>query len=147
MHTVEVPLHMGPRRQSRDTAIPLHRGVQELTTTDDALPRASPEAVLFPTFDDDALAELAGFGHRRPISIADVLFEPGEELADFFVILEGEVELVRIDDESEAVIATFTPGQFVGGIGILTGQRSYLTARASRSGCVLEIDATAFRRL
>jgi thioredoxin reductase (NADPH) len=118
-----------------------------LTTTDDDLATATSDGVLFPTFDDDVRGELAGFGHRRPISRGEVLFEPSDALANFFVILEGEVELVRVDGESEAVIATFTPGQFLGGIGILTGQRSYLTARAKRSGSVVSMDAGEFRRL
>jgi thioredoxin reductase (NADPH) len=118
-----------------------------LTTTDDALTGVSSDSVLYPTFDDDALSELAGFGHRRPIVSGDVLFEPGEDLPNFLVILEGEIELVRLDEAEEAVIATFPAGQFVGGIGLLTGQRTYLTARAKRSGWILEIDRSEFRRL
>ena len=118
-----------------------------MTTTDDALTGVSSDSVLYPTFDDDALSELAGFGHRRPIVSGDVLFEPGEDLPNFLVILEGEIELVRLDEAEEAVIATFPAGQFVGGIGLLTGQRTYLTARAKRSGWILEIDRSEFRRL
>jgi thioredoxin reductase (NADPH) len=110
-------------------------------------PTATSDSVLYPIFDDDALAELAGFGQRRPMSSGEVLFEPGEDLPNFLVILEGEVELVRVDVGAEAVIATFGPGQFVGGIGLLTGQRTYLTARARRSGWILEIDRSEFRRL
>ena len=67
-----------------------------MTTTDDALTGVSSDSVLYPTFDDDALSELAGFGHRRPIVSGDVLFEPGEDLPNFLVILEGEIELLRL---------------------------------------------------
>ena len=118
-----------------------------MTTTDDVLTGASSDSVLYPTFDDDALAELAGFGQRRPISSGEVLFRPGDDPPDFLVILEGEVELVRVDEAGEAVIATFTAGQFVGGIGLLTGQRLYLTGRAKRSGWILAIGRSEFRRL
>jgi thioredoxin reductase (NADPH) len=118
-----------------------------LTTTHDAVTEASSDGVLYPTFDDDALAELAGFGQRRSISSGEVLFGPGDDPPDFLVILEGEVELVRVDEAGEAVIATFTAGQFVGGIGLLTGQRLYLTGRAKRSGWILAIGRSEFRRL
>jgi thioredoxin reductase (NADPH) len=103
--------------------------------------------ILYPTFDQTAQSELAEFAHRRPIASGDVLFEPGEGVPDFFVILEGEVELVRVDEDSEVVIATFPAGQFIGGLGLLTGQRTQLTARATRSGWVLAIDGGEFRRL
>jgi thioredoxin reductase (NADPH) len=118
-----------------------------LTTTDDTVTGANSDSVLYPTFDDDALAELAGFGHGRPIASGEVLFGPGDDPPDFLVILEGEVELVRVDEAGEAVIATFTAGQFVGGIGLLTGQRLYLTGRAKGSGWILAIGRSEFRRL
>ncbi len=126
---------------------PLRDATQALTRAGDPVTGTASERVLYPTFDHDALAELAGFGQRRPIASGEVLFEPGEDLPNFFVILEGEVELLRLDEEGEAVIATFPAGQFVGGIGLLTGQRSYLTARANRSGWIVEIDRSEFRRL
>jgi thioredoxin reductase (NADPH) len=126
---------------------PLRDASQALTSAADLMPAAAFDAILYPTFDDDALAELAGFGHQRSIASGEVLFSPGGDLPDFFVILEGEVELVRVDDEGETVIATFPAGQFVGGLGLLTGQRLYLTARAKRSGSVLAIDRSEFRRL
>lgn len=103
--------------------------------------------ILYPTFDDDALAELAGFGHRRPIAGGEVLFGPGDDPPDFFVVLEGEIEVVRLDEESKAVIATFTAGQFVGELGLVTGQRPQLTTRARSPGWVLAIDRNEFRRL
>src|SRR5437016_7302183 len=126
---------------------PLSPVAQGPTGAGDALTGATSDRVLYPTFDHDALAELAGFGQRRPIASGQVLFGPGDDLPDFLVILEGEVELLRLDQEGETVIDTFPPGQFVGGLGLLTGQRIYLTARAKTSGSVLAIDRTEFRRL
>jgi thioredoxin reductase (NADPH) len=126
---------------------PLRDATQAPARAGDPVTGTASDRVLYPTFDHDALAELAGFGRRRPIATGEVLFGPADDLPDFLVILEGEVELVRIDEEGETVIATFPPGQFVGGLGLLTGQRIYLTARAKTSGSVLAIDRTEFRRL
>jgi CRP-like cAMP-binding protein len=92
---------------------------------------AMSDEILYPTFDDYDLAELAGFGHRRPIAAGEVLFGPGNDAPDFFVVLEGGVEVVRLDEGGEAVIATFAAGQFVGELGLVTGQRPQLTTRAN----------------
>ena len=44
-------------------------------------------------------------------------------------------------------MVVYGPGQFVGELGLLTGQRTYLTARATRNGSVLVIPHDDFRRL
>ena len=71
---------------------------------------------------------------------------PAKRGADFYVLIEGEVEVVR-DDESQQLVAVYGPGQFVGELGLLTGQRTYLTARATRRRSVLVIPHDEFRRL
>jgi len=43
---------------------------------------------------ESALVELTEFGDERAIVNGDVLFRAGDESYDFFVILEGEVEIV-----------------------------------------------------
>jgi thioredoxin reductase (NADPH) len=107
---------------------------------------ADPSDLRFPAFSPDVLAELSEFGEQRELAVGDVLYRAGEAKWDFFVLIEGEVEVVR-DDESQQVIVVYGAGQFVGELGLLTGQRTYLTARATRAGRVLVIAQDAFRRL
>ena len=71
----------------------------------------------------------------------------------FPVVLEGSLEAVRIDGaqgghggQAERV-AHFGPGQFVGELFMLTGQRPYLTVRASSDGRILLVPPDEFRRL
>jgi thioredoxin reductase (NADPH) len=108
---------------------------------------ATSDDVLFPTFDKTALAELAGFGRQRPIAGGEVLYGPGDDPPGFFVVLKGEIEIVRVDERGNSVIVTFTAGQFLGELALLTGQRPQLTARARSPGWVLSIDRNEFRRL
>jgi thioredoxin reductase (NADPH) len=107
---------------------------------------ADPSDLRFPVFSPDVLEELSEFGEQRELAEGDVLYRAGEAKWDFFVLIEGEVEVVR-DDESQQVIVVFGAGQFIGELGLLTGQRTYLTARATRNGKVLVIPQDAFRRL
>ncbi len=100
----------------------------------------------FPAFSPGVLKELAEFGERREVDAGDVLYRAGEARWDFYVLIEGGLEVVR-DDESQQLVVVYGPGQFVGELGLLTGQRTYLTARATRKGSVLVIPHEEFRRL
>ena len=100
----------------------------------------------FPAFSPGVLEELAEFGERREVDAGDVLYRAGEARWDFYVLIEGGLEVVR-DDESQQLVVVYGPGQFVGELGLLTGQRTYLTARATRKGSVLVIPHEEFRRL
>jgi len=69
-----------------------------------------------------------------------VLFADGDETYDLIVVLEGEVEIVEhYGQANEVVITAYGPGEFPGEMGLLTGQRVYLTAAASIAGRILRI--------
>jgi thioredoxin reductase (NADPH) len=105
-----------------------------------------PDDPSFPVLDQGALDELADFGHVIELSPGDVLYRAGQELWDFFVLVDGAIEVVR-DDESQEVVVSYEPGQFIGELGLLTGQRTYLTARAIRAGKALVLLHDDFRRM
>src|ERR1700683_2647513 len=107
---------------------------------------ADPSDQRFPAFSPAVLEELAEFGEQREMEAGAALYRAGEARWDFYVLIEGEVEVVR-DDESQQLVVAYGPGQFVGELGLLTGQRTYLTARATRKGSVLVIPHDEFRRL
>src|ERR1700722_8665557 len=99
---------------------------------------ANPGDPRFPVFSPEVLDELAEFGERRELQAGDVLYRAGESQRSFHVLLEGEVEVAR-DDESQQVVVVYEGGQFIGELGLLTGQRTFLSARATRPGAVLVI--------
>ncbi len=93
------------------------------------------------------LREIAEFGTERAVATSDLLFRAGDDSYDFFVVLEGEVHIVRPDREGEALVAVHGQGRFLGELSLLTGQRPYLTARVVQPGRVLQIPSDEFRRL
>jgi len=114
--------------------------------------REGQDAVASPVLSQHQLAEVAEFGAERQVTEGDLLFAAGESSYDLFVVLEGEVEIVAIigpdDDGSDhEPIFVFGPGNFVGELNLLTGQRRFLTARVSQAGRVLVIPQPDFRRL
>jgi thioredoxin reductase (NADPH) len=90
---------------------------------------------------------MASFGTERAVAAEELLFEAGEASYDLFVVLEGQVEIVRPDATGEEVVATYEPGGFVGELTLLTGQRRFLNGRVSRAGRVLTIPQAEFRQL
>lgn len=107
---------------------------------------ADPSNRRFPVFPPDVLEELFEFGERRELATGDVLYRAGQSNSEFFVLIDGEVEVVR-DDESQELVVVYTPGQFIGELGLVTGQNAFLTARSTESGMALVIPQDSFRRL
>jgi len=74
------------------------------------------------------------------MAAGEVLFADGDLTYDLFVVLAGEVRLVeRHGQPGEMVITAYGPSQFLGEIGLLTGQRAYLSAVAGTAGRVLRV--------
>jgi thioredoxin reductase (NADPH) len=100
-----------------------------------------------PTLDAGALAELAPFGEERSVDVGEILYRAGDKSYDFFVILDGAVDIIRPDIDGETLITTHIAGRFLGELNMVTGQRAFLTARVSQPGRVLAIPIDEFRRI
>ncbi len=105
------------------------------------------DAGAFPVLRASELSEIAAFGTEQPVAAGQLLFQAGEASYDLFVVLEGEVEIVRFDSTDAVVIAAYGPGGFAGELNLLTGQRRTLSCRVTRPGRVLVIPEAEFRRL
>ncbi|MGA9285065.1 MAG: FAD-dependent oxidoreductase [Solirubrobacteraceae bacterium] len=109
--------------------------------------RSDRDAIASPLLSASELSEIAQFGAERQVRTGELLFQAGEETDDLFVVLEGEVQVVRPDDPDEVPILVFGPRSFVGELTLLTGQRRFLNCRVTQSGRVLAIPQPELRRL
>lgn len=92
------------------------------------------------------LDALRQYGTEQEVAPGDVLFTDGDETYDLNVVLDGEVELVENHGQTkEVLLTTFGPFEFIGEMGLLTGQRAYLTAEARTPGRVLRIPVDQVR--
>jgi thioredoxin reductase (NADPH) len=107
---------------------------------------AETDDTRFPVLDATALDELAEFGAEQELEAGEVLYRAGTELWSFYVVLDGHVEVAR-DDDSGQVVVRYKAGQFIGELGLLTGQRTYLTARAVTAARTLVLPPEEFRRM
>src|SRR5215211_7960098 len=88
---------------------------------------------------EDQIEVLRSYGQTKETEAGQVLFRAGDTTNDFFVVLQGEVEV--IDDFAGEVrtVGVFSAGTFLGDLHMLTGQGVPLSAVVSVSGEVLAI--------
>src|SRR5271166_4895796 len=95
-----------------------------------------------PVLDAAELEVLRRYGTERDVAAGEVLFADGDETYDLIVMLDGTAEIIHEYGQPGATfIAGYGRSQFLGEIGMLTGQRAYLTAVATSAGRVLAVPA------
>src|SRR5215203_329217 len=92
-----------------------------------------------PTLSEDQSEVLSRYGQTRKMEVGQALFRAGDTTNDFFVVLEGEVEMVDDFAGEARTIAVFLAGRFLGELNMLTGQGLYLSAVVREGGEVLTI--------
>ncbi|HEX4720055.1 MAG TPA: FAD-dependent oxidoreductase [Thermoleophilaceae bacterium] len=102
----------------------------------------------FPRLTDEQIGALLEHGERRPVKAGDVLFREGDESAELFVILSGQLAIVEgHGGPGERVIGVHGPGRILGELNLLTGQASLTTAVVTEPGEVLALPAETVRDL
>jgi thioredoxin reductase (NADPH) len=114
----------------------------------DGFPTAEGAGVPEPTLTAEQFQRLAGYGERRAVVPGHVLYATGDTTYDLFLIESGAVEVIREASaiEGEHLVYLRTAGDFMGELGILTGQTVYVTAKVSEPGNVVQVQSKAFRR-
>ena len=121
-------------------------GPQPRSSADDG----SPEAIAAnPELTGGQLARLRAYGSRAELEVGETAFAAGDPTYDLIVIEQGAIEVVRAATANapEASVVTFGPGAFVGELGILSGQNTYLTARVLERARVHRISPPQLRHL
>jgi thioredoxin reductase (NADPH) len=99
-----------------------------------------------PVLDSAQIEVLRRYGSESEVATGDLLFADGDETYDLIVLLDGGAEIVQDHGRpNETVLATYGPSQFLGELGLLTGQRVYLTAVASKPGRILRVAPAQLR--
>ena len=91
---------------------------------------------------DPQLETLLRYGQEQPIAVGDVLFADGDDSYDLIVVLEGVVDIVEgYGLPGENAIISYGPREFLGEMGLLTGQHAYLTAVTRAPGRIIRVQS------
>jgi thioredoxin reductase (NADPH) len=105
------------------------------------LTRAHVEQI-FPKLTPMQIRRITARGHTRAIQRGEVLYEQGLTDVPFFVVVSGELEIVRPlgPGAVETLVTVYGFGQFTGEVGTLSGRRTLFRLRATKPGKVIELD-------
>jgi thioredoxin reductase (NADPH) len=103
------------------------------------LTRAHVEQI-FPKLTPTQIDRIAVHGHMLAMELGEVLYEQGDSAAPFFVVVSGELEVVRPSGTVETLVTVHSSGQFTGEVGTLSGRRTLFRVRATKPGKVIELD-------
>jgi CRP-like cAMP-binding protein len=79
------------------------------------------------------------------VKAGEVIVRQGAPADKFFIISDGEVEVVHEDDGAERSVATLKSGQFFGEMAVLRDEPRTATVRALTDASLLAMPAETFR--
>ena len=95
---------------------------------------------IFPKLTPEQIRRISSHGHIRTIQEGEVLVEQGDGFVPFFVVISGEIEIVRPDGSAEILVNVYDASQFTGEVGTLSGRRNLFRIRVAKSVEVIELD-------
>jgi signal transduction histidine kinase len=95
----------------------------------------------------EQVESLLPYGTELRLEAGDYLFDEKSVVDSFYVLKEGEIRISRLAGAEEMPLVTHGPGDFTGGLAVLTGKRSIHRAQATAPSRVLQIDSETFRRV
>lgn len=78
--------------------------------------------------------------YQRSLAPGETIYEEGEPGEHFYVVQSGEVELVRMSEDKERVVARLGPGDFFGELSAVMGERRSSRAVAVNSTRLIALD-------
>ena len=110
------------------------------------LPGSSPDE-MFPVLTAEQQARVLTHGRLRKVASGEVVIEPDTQGIKFFVVVQGKLEVLRLNETGGQTYAVCGPGMFTGELNMLSGRRSLVRIRASEPGELIEIERAALRGL
>ncbi len=106
------------------------------------------EAQTFPRLSPEMAARVAAFGREERLPAGAAVFERGQRGVDFFLVLEGRVEIFERDAEGRPhVFTTHGERQFTGELDLFNDREILVSGRTAVDSRVVRVERAAFRRL
>jgi CRP-like cAMP-binding protein len=93
------------------------------------------------------LASIARIVVERAVATGKDLFREGEPGDGLYLVVSGEINVVKLGAEGEIVLAKLGPGAVLGEMSLITSDARSATGRAKTDAVVLHLPQAGFRRL
>ena len=106
------------------------------------------EAQTFPRLNPEMAARIAGYGQEEHLPAGTLVFRRGERSVDFFLVLDGAIEIFDLDREGEPRVFTVHGArQFTGEMDLFNDRQILVSGRAGGDTRVVRVKRADFRRL
>ena len=106
------------------------------------------EQQIFPVLSDDQVARLSEYGKTEDFAKGAMLFRRGERGVDFFLVLEGSIEIFDLDDEGEPKIITIHgQNQFTGELDLFNQRKILVGGRTGEKSRLVRLTRAQFNRM
>ena len=116
------------------------------TTSAPPLPGSSPDE-MFPVLTREQQARVLAHGQVKKAQSGETIVEPSTPGIKFFVVVSGQLELYRVSENKEELIALCGPGMFTGELSLLSGRRAVVRILAGDESELIEIEREALQGL
>lgn len=105
------------------------------------------EHQIFPILSPEQIERAKLFGKEQVLSAGTILFKRGDIAVDFFIVLDGFIEIYEHSLEQIKVIHVHHSQQFTGELDLFNRRKILVGGRMGEDGCVIRISPVSFRRL
>ena len=113
--------------------------------TDDPYART---AQVYPRLSEEMMARVRNYGEEEAVAPGQVLFRRGDRRADFFVVVTGEIAIVRQSDTGDdEILITHQPHQFTGELDQVSERALLVEGRSTADGRVIRVHHSDLSRL
>lgn len=106
------------------------------------------ETQTFPQLPQEMAERIARYGTEVRIAAGDHVFDRGERGVDFFLVVEGAIEIIDVDLHEEAhVLTVHRARQFTGEMNLFNDRQILMTGRAAVDTRAIRVSRADFRRM
>jgi thioredoxin reductase (NADPH) len=137
---------MGARRSSEEremTSEPMTDSLRTANPSDPYVRRAQT----FPRLTAEQVERTLEFGAVEALPKGTMLFARGDRATDFYIVIEGSIEIYDEGPAGPIVLATHGVHEFTGDLDLFNDRRILVSARMGATGQVRRIRRPSFRRL
>lgn len=128
--------------------------VNSISPTVGAEPEIDPtdpyarEAQTFPRLSIDAASRVANYGVEQGLRKGTLLFERGQRSVDFFLVLDGSIEIFDQDEHGQPKVFTVHgERQFTGELDLFNDRQILVSGRTGTNSRVIRVKRADFRKM
>lgn len=114
----------------------------------DAADPYAREAQTFPVLPEEMVERIASYGAPETLEDGALVFERGQRTVDFFLVLDGAIEIFDLDERGQPhVFTVHGPRQFTGEVDLFNDRQILVSGRTRGTTRVVRLKRDVFRRM